>query len=148
MARILVVDDTVDIRFLVRAVLEQAGHHVIEAAGGRRGLEVLAEDDPPIDLVVLDVQMPEMDGWSTLESIRADHRMALLPVILCTVKSQHEDTRRGWELGCDGFVNKPFSITELADEVGAVLGRTPAERADFRQSMLKDSGRAGSEDGE
>lgn len=133
--RVLVVDDNADIRLLLRAVLDQSGYRVVEAGDGVEALKLLHQDDD-VDAVVLDVQMPDMDGWEILTRIRAEDELAPLPVILCTVKSRLQDTRRGWELGCDGFVNKPFSVAEVAQEVTAVVNRAPAERRSRRAEAL------------
>jgi CheY-like chemotaxis protein len=133
--QVLVVDDNADIRMLLRAVLEQSGHGVLEAGDGAEALARL-RDENEVDGVVLDVQMPDMDGWEILRRIRSDDALTGVAVILCTVKSRLEDTRRGWELGCDGFVNKPFSVAEVADEVTAVLERGPGERRWRREEAL------------
>lgn len=135
MATVLVVDDTPDIRLLLRAVLEQHQFHVEEAPNGAEALRRL-DGGEWFDVVVLDVQMPDLDGWEVLGRIRDHAAAAEMPVILCTVKSQLEDTRRGWELGCDGFVNKPFSVTEVAEEVVMALSRSPGERAAHRLEAL------------
>ena len=127
MRTLLVVDDQADIRLLYRAVFTRIGWSVMEAASGPDALAMLACGDSP-DVVVLDVQMPDLDGWDTLASIRAHPLASDVPVILCTVKSRSDDARRAWQLGCDGYLTKPFSIAELTDEVTAVATRTSAER--------------------
>jgi CheY-like chemotaxis protein len=135
-ATVLVVDDAPDVRLLARAVLTRAHFSVVEAAGGQEALAVLAQSAAP-DLVVLDVQMPDVDGWDTLQAIRmsSDAAVAYLPVILCTVKAHPRDVRRAWQVGCDGYLNKPFSITDLIDAVRTVLARTAEERMAYRQEM-------------
>ena len=80
------------------------------------------------DLVLLDVQMPELDGWDTLRSIRSVERLKALPVILCTVKAGSADTALGWSIGCDGYLPKPFAIDALVRAVQEVLAATPEER--------------------
>ena len=114
MARVLVVDDNADVRLLVRRILGRAGLEVEEAGDGRAALERLAEDPCP-QLVVLDVQMPDMDGWEVLRCIRAEPRTARLRVLMCTVKARPEDASRGWELGCDAYVDKPFDAERLRE---------------------------------
>ena len=122
MSRILVVDDNEDVRFLVRKVLENDGHDVTEAGSGADGLQLLDEGPLP-DLIVLDVQMPVMDGWDALGQIRGREATKDLPVILATVKTAPDARRRGYELGCDGYLGKPFDLRELSLQVSAVLGR-------------------------
>jgi CheY-like chemotaxis protein len=118
----MVVDDNADVRLLIRRVLWSAGYTVTTADGGRDALALLESEHRP-DLVVLDVQMPELDGWSTLEAIRSNPRTKQLPVLLCTVKGRPEDEERGWTLGCDGYVAKPFDTNELIKVVREVLAR-------------------------
>ena len=134
--RALVVDDASDIRMLVRSVLRgRLGFDVTEASNGREALTILRSIDP-FDVVVLDVQMPLLDGWETLSAIRENERTRDLPVILCTVRSQPADAERAWSLGCDGFVSKPFAIDRLAEEVVAACQHTVAERAALREQHL------------
>jgi CheY-like chemotaxis protein len=132
----LVVDDDPDLRTLVRVVLEPRGFDVTEATTGGEALVALHTDALP-DVVVLDVQMPDLDGWETLAAIRSQQRTATVPVILCTVRAQQPDVERGWALGCDGFLPKPFSIGQLLDQVTAVCERTAAERAALRSDQRR-----------
>jgi len=117
---VLVVDDTEDVRFLYDAVLTRSGYEVLQAASGQDALSMLRAGDQP-DVVVLDVQMPDMDGWDTLHAIRSDPRSRGIPVILCTVKSSENSTQRAWDAGCDGFLAKPFMIEELIAELAKVV---------------------------
>ena len=117
-----VIDDNADVRLLLRLVLEPAGFTVTEADGGPAALAGLAAGDLP-DVVLLDVQMPDIDGWETLRAIRADPATAALPVLLCTVKSRPADLERGLELGCDGYLTKPFDVSALVGEVRAAMAR-------------------------
>ena len=119
---VLVVDDDADIRQLVVDLLRLSGY---EARAVPSGVEALAElragERPPPSLVLLDVQMPELDGWSTLSELRTIERLADLPVVLCTVKASPADVERGSALGCDGFLAKPFAITDLLAVVQTTL---------------------------
>jgi len=119
---VLVIDDTEDLRFLYRAVLTRSGYEVVEAATGHEALAMVRTDELP-DVIVLDVQMPDMDGWDTLAAIRSDARCSGIPVILCTVKSSENSVQRAWDAGCDGFLAKPFLIEELIEELTKVLTR-------------------------
>lgn len=119
---VLVVDDSADIRLLTRAQLEQAGYRVSDAPNGRDGLRAFHEDTP--DLVVLDVTMPEMDGWQALERIRD---VSTVPVIMLTARAAEADHVRGLRAGADDYVAKPFGARELIARIEAVLRRvTPA----------------------
>lgn len=130
MTRILVVDDQDDIRRLVVTVLDLDGYDVVEASGGLAALARIEERRP--DLVLLDVQMPEMDGWDTLEAIRARYGPWWPIVVLCTVKAHPRDVLRGWTLGCDAYLRKPFEINSLVDHVERALGAGEDERSRAR----------------
>lgn len=134
MSGVLVVDDAADIRLLVQAVLTRAGWQVREAASAAEAFAAI--DDVKPDVVLLDVQMPDADGWSVLATIRSDPQTTSLPVVLCTVKGHPHDRARGWRLGCDGYLTKPFAIPDLVDEVKAVAQRTDDERTSVRQRAL------------
>jgi CheY-like chemotaxis protein len=118
-----------------------AGFTVTAAASGSEALRLLAGGELP-DIVLLDVQMPDVDGWETLSRLRGDPRTADLPVVLCTVKGLPEDTLRGWSLGCDGYLGKPFDISGLVDELRGVLGRGHEEREDLRRRRIAELARA------
>ena len=115
---ILVVDDESRMVRFVRMNLELEGYQVVEAANGLEALEKVRDDLP--DLIVLDVMMPEMDGFETLARLR---EISTVPVIMLTVKGDEEDRIRGLELGADDYVTKPFSPRELASRIRAVLRR-------------------------
>src|SRR3954447_17123242 len=119
MARVLVVDDEADIRHLVRELLERAGHDVVEAGDGSEGLRVFFSAQP--DLVVLDVSMPGLDGWGTLERIR---ELSDVPVLMLTAKAGELEKVRGLKGGADDYVTKPFGRQELLARVEALLRRS------------------------
>jgi len=116
---ILVVDDEPRMTRFIRMNLELEGYRVIEAYSGLDALEKARTNLP--DLIVLDVMMPELDGFDTLEMLR---EVSNVPVIMLTVRSDEEDKVRGLELGADDYVTKPFGARELASRVKAVLRRT------------------------
>jgi DNA-binding response OmpR family regulator len=118
-ARVLVVDDDELVRAVVREVLERAGHEVREAPDGRAGLRDLYAATP--DLVILDVEMPELDGWSTLERIR---EMSDVPVLMLTARETELERVRGLKGGADDYVVKPFGRQELAARVQSLLRRS------------------------
>ena len=117
-ARVLVVDDDSDIRRLVRELLERAGYDVVDAANGREGLRTLYSTSP--DLVLLDVSMPELDGWQTLERIRD---VSDVPVVMLTARAAELEKVRGLKAGADDYVTKPFGRQELLARVEAHLRR-------------------------
>ncbi len=137
----LVVDDAPDIRLLAELVLSMAGFSVTVASSGREALHRLSYGDLP-DIVLLDVQMPEVDGWETLSRLRHDPRTVALPIVLCTVKGLPEDTLKGWTLGCDGYLGKPFDIGGLVEELQGVLQRDHDERAALRRERIAELARA------
>ena len=135
MSTALVVDDAPDIRLLADLLLSMAGFTVTAAASGREALAALAAGELP-DIVLLDVQMPDVDGWETLSRVRSDPRTSHLPVVLCTVKGLPEDALKGWTLGCDGYLGKPFDIGGLVNELQTVLDRDGAAREAVRREKV------------
>ena len=117
--RILVVDDEPRMRRFVHMNLDLEGYEVMEAENGLRALERVRDDLP--DLVVLDVMMPDLDGFEVLQMIR---EINSTPVIMLTAKGEEDDRVRGLELGADDYITKPFSPRELVSRVKAVLRRT------------------------
>jgi DNA-binding response OmpR family regulator len=117
-SRILVVDDDDDIRGLLRALLERAGHEVSEASDGRAGLRELYTGSP--DLIILDVAMPGLDGWATLERIR---EVTDVPVLMLTAHDAELERVRGLKAGADDYVVKPFGRQELVARVEVLLRR-------------------------
>jgi DNA-binding response OmpR family regulator len=128
---ILVADDEARMRRFMRMNLDLEGYRVIEADNGMEAVNRVRDDLP--DLVLLDVMMPEMDGFEALRLIRETSNV---PVIILTVKGEEDDRVRGLELGADDYVTKPFSPRELASRIKAVLRRaempTPAEQSIIR----------------
>jgi len=121
--RILVVDDDSNTARLVRLYLQKEGHTVMEAHDGEEGLAVAREKRP--DLIVLDIMMPKMDGIEVCRALRQESDVA---VIMLTARTTDEDKLRGLDIGADDYVTKPFSPSELAARVRAVLRRLPGER--------------------
>jgi two-component system KDP operon response regulator KdpE len=125
---ILIVDDETRMRRFMQMNLDLEGYRVIEASNGLEALDRVREDLP--DLILLDVMMPELDGFETLRIIR---ETSTVPVIMLTVRDDESDKVKGLELGADDYVTKPFSPRELASRIKAVLRRTemdsPAEKS-------------------
>jgi two-component system chemotaxis sensor kinase CheA len=119
---VLVVDDQFTIRELQRSILEAAGYRVATATDGRDALEQLTSVSA-IDIVVTDIQMPEMDGLELLRGIRADPALSSLPVVVVTSLAGDEDRRRGLEAGADAYVTKDrFDQRVLLETVGRLVG--------------------------
>lgn len=116
---ILVIEDDDSIREIVTRVLEDEGFTVVSAVNGLRGLETFLKTTP--DLVLLDVKMPEMDGWETLQNIR---KVSETPVVMLTVFGSTDDIIKGLEMGADDYLVKPFGVPELLVRVQAVLRRS------------------------
>jgi two-component system KDP operon response regulator KdpE len=115
---VLLIDDDVTLLELLASHLRTAGYRLLTAPDGPAGLRLAAAAPP--DLVVLDVMMPGMDGWQVCERL---HALGPVPIILLTAKSEEVDKLRGFRLGVDDYVAKPFSFAELTARVGAVLSR-------------------------
>jgi DNA-binding response OmpR family regulator len=132
-ARVLVVDDEEDIRKLVGHLLRRSGHEVAEAENGRAALRALHASPP--DLVVLDVSMPELDGWQTLERIRD---LSDVPVLMLTARGDELERVRGLQAGADDYVVKPFGRQELLARVQALLRRAAASKPSERPETYAD----------
>ena len=119
-SKILVVDDESRMRKLVRDFLVKNHYEVAEASDGEEALDVFFNNND-IDLVILDVMMPKMDGWQVCREIRAYSKV---PIIMLTAKSDERDELQGFELGVDEYISKPFSPKILVARVEAILRRT------------------------
>ena len=119
-SKILVVDDESRMRKLVRDFLVKNNYEVVEAADGQQALDLFFEKNN-IDLVILDVMMPKLDGWQVCREIRAYSKV---PIIMLTAKSDERDELLGFELGVDEYISKPFSPKILVARVEAILRRT------------------------
>jgi len=135
--RILIVDDEPRYLRLLEANLRTEGYEVVTAQDGLQALEVFSNQ--PIDLVLLDVMMPRLDGFSTCQRLR---EFSNVPIIILTAKGEEQDRVRGLDLGADDYMVKPFSATELLARVRAVLRRTqilvePGQERFFTHGSLK-----------
>src|SRR5689334_14375925 len=134
MTTILIVDDELTIREVVRKYLEHAGFRVLEASAGKQAIDVLSSEK--IDLLLLDIMLPEIDGFSIARTLRSAskygslYQNAGIPIIMLTARNEEEDRVAGFELGTDDYVAKPFSPRELVLRVKAVLKRATPEPAD------------------
>jgi two-component system phosphate regulon response regulator PhoB len=122
---ILIIDDEKDLIELVRYNLEKDGYDTISATDGQSGLEIALRHK--LDLIVLDLMMPGMDGLEVCRHLRADPRTARTPIIMLTAKATEADRIVGLELGADDYITKPFSPRELVARVKAILRRTATQ---------------------
>jgi two-component system phosphate regulon response regulator PhoB len=119
--RVLVVEDEPDIRLALRVTLEKKGYLVTEAGNGRSAVDTLEEDRP--DLLLLDLMLPDFDGFEILKTIQRSPRLRGIPTIILSARTDETDRILGFELGADDYVTKPFSPRELVLRVQAVLNR-------------------------
>jgi two-component system KDP operon response regulator KdpE len=119
--KILIVDDESGLRELVRINLEHEGFGVLQAENGIQGLEAVREGQP--DLVIMDVMMPEMDGWEACKKLR---EFSQIPVLMLTARVQSQDIVTGLDSGADDYLLKPFNMDELMARVRALLRRVPS----------------------
>lgn len=144
---ILVVDDEARMRKLIKDFLAAKGYSIIEAEDGEKALQIFEENQPKIDLILLDVMMPKLDGWSVLRQIRQTSKV---PIIMLTARGEEQDELFGFELGVDEYISKPFSPKILVARVEAILKRTKGdtkEIKDYGGIQIDKEGRTVSVDG-
>jgi two-component system, cell cycle response regulator DivK len=122
MARILIVEDNVDNYELVRFLLEQAGHDTRWARGGREGIQMAKQEKP--DLIIMDLSLPEMDGWTATERIKMDPEMSHILIAALTAHTLPGDRRRALGAGCDGYLSKPINIALFNETVASLIARS------------------------
>ena len=118
---VLIVDDEQRMRKLIKDFLVAKGFSILEAENGEKALEVFEENKNKINLILLDVMMPKLDGWSVLRQIRQESKV---PIIMLTARGEEQDELFGFELGVDEYISKPFSPKILVARVEAILKRT------------------------
>jgi CheY-like chemotaxis protein len=119
--RILVVDDNRDSVAIIRRILEVEQYEVLVASDGVEALELIKRE--PLDLVLLDIMMPEMSGLEVLQRVKADPATEHLPVVLVTAKTHDDDVLGGYQYGADYYITKPFTQKQLLYGVDLVLGK-------------------------
>lgn len=119
---ILVVDDEVRMRKLIKDFLTKKDYNILEAEDGEKALAVYKENKNKIALILLDVMMPKLDGWSVLRQIRQENES--LPIVMLTARAEEQDELFGFELGATEYISKPFSPKILVARVEAILKRT------------------------
>lgn len=121
--RVVYIEDEQEMIDLVKLILTRKGYHVTGADGGREGLNIIRKDPP--DLVLLDLMMPDMDGWDVYQQMKADDLTRRIPVIVVTAKAQNIDKVLGLHIAkVDDYISKPFSPQELLDSVERVLANS------------------------
>lgn len=138
MERILVVDDDKEIVRLVKSYLEKSGFGVLTAFDGETALHVLRSEKP--DLLVLDLMLPDRDGWDITRIIREDKFLNSTPIIMLTARVEDSDKIVGLELGADDYITKPFNPREVVARVRALLRRSNLERSTISQQQVIRSG--------
>jgi len=118
---ILIVDDEARMRKLIKDFLISKGYSILEAEDGEKALNIFEENQSKINLILLDVMMPKLDGWSVLRQIR---QTSQVPIIMLTARGEEQDELFGFELGVDEYISKPFSLKILTARVEAILKRT------------------------
>ena len=126
---ILVVDDEQRMRKLIKDFLTAKGYKILEAEDGEKALEVYEKNKNQINLILLDVMMPKLDGWSVLRQIRQDSKV---PIIMLTARGEEQDELFGFELGVDEYISKPFSPKILVARVEAILKRTYGDTKEIK----------------
>ncbi len=127
---ILIVDDEQRMRKLIKDFLVAKGFSILEAEDGEKALEVFAENKNKISLILLDVMMPKLDGWSVLRQIRQESKV---PIIMLTARGEEQDELFGFELGVDEYISKPFSPKILVARVEAILKRANKDVKEIKE---------------
>jgi DNA-binding response OmpR family regulator len=123
--RVVYIEDEPEMIDLVRLILNRRGYEIIGANGGREGLDIVRAQIP--DLVLLDLMMPDMDGWDVYQQMKADEHTQNIPVIVVTAKAQSIDKVLGLHIAkVDDYISKPFSPQELVDSVERVISKNKA----------------------
>ena len=126
---ILVVDDEARMRKLIKDFLKVKGFSILEAEDGEKAIEVFEQNRNKISLILLDVMMPKLDGWSVLRQIRQDSKV---PIIMLTARGEEQDELFGFELGVDEYISKPFSPKILVARVEAILKRIQGDKREIK----------------
>lgn len=134
MARILIAEDNAEIRALVSSILVEEGHKVSVAQNGQQGLDMLMEDPP--DILVLDIMMPQMDGYSVLKELKSAGVKDQMKILILTAKTSESDWVRGYKLGADSYLTKPFDTDELINAIEDLLSSTKEQLRVRREQEL------------
>ncbi len=144
---ILIVDDEIRMRKLIKDFLTKNDYKTVEAGDGEEAIEVFEENKNQISLILLDVMMPKLDGWSVLRKIRTESKV---PVIMLTARGEEQDELFGFELGVDEYISKPFSPKILVARIEAILKRINGDKKqvrDYDGIVIDNQGRTVTVDG-
>lgn len=130
---ILIVDDDLGIRLSVSDYLEMAGYSVVMSENGQNALALVSQHQP--HLIVTDVTMPQMDGYELVRQVRRQPAFRLLPVIFLTARTNTDERIKGYQLGCDAYLPKPFDLSELAAVVRNLLERSQMMESEWRRRL-------------
>lgn len=119
--RILIVEDNMDTYELERFILEKSGYETFLAVNGRDGVNAVRKQNP--DLIIMDLSMPEMDGWTATSLIKKDEQISNIPVIVVTAHALPSDRQRAMDAGCNEYVTKPMDLLDLVDTVNQWVNR-------------------------
>ena len=123
-ARILSIEDDPEMRGLLQLIFERQGHHVVGVKKGEFGLELLKSLRP--DILLLDLMLPDVDGWELYRELKEDKELAQVPVVIVSARNEEDDAQDGYRVvGNDRFVEKPFEVKELIEVVNHILKREP-----------------------
>lgn len=123
MKTVLVIEDNEDNMKLITFILEKNGYSTIRAENGKKGIELALKESP--DFILLDIQLPDMDGTEVLKVIRKSHVLAQIPVIAITSYAMSGDRERFFENGCNGYIEKPINPETILSEINQVVGGRP-----------------------
>ena len=118
-SRVLLVEDNADNFELVRFLLERAGYQVLEAYDGQKGLDIARQELP--DLILMDLSLPGVDGWTAARELKADPKTAPIPLLALTAHTLPGDRNRALESGFNGYISKPINLQSFADEIAQAL---------------------------
>ena len=124
--RILVVEDNMDNYELVRFILERAGYDVFLAVNGRDGVAAARFQKP--DLILMDLTMPEMDGWIATEKLKADDSTKSIPLFALTAHTLPSERKRAMQAGCDGYISKPIHMDRFLNMIEGAFGKNKAQK--------------------
>ena len=131
--KILVIDDDIDTLRLIGLVLEKQGYQIIAVNSGHQGLLEMSKESP--DLIVLDVMMPEMDGYEVARRLREDPEMSKVPILMFTARSQLRDEEMGFESGADAYLTKPTHPKEFQAHIAKLLSRS--KKTEIKQTEAR-----------